>query len=167
MNNSDKARFKNALVGASVIFTKEITKDFLNVMFESLKDLSIEDLERSIMTHIKTGKFFPKPAQLIYLINANKPNNKERALIAWLEVENAIVRVGQYRSLHLSDRLAIEVIKRIGGWQNICSLETKELSFKKREFIDAYTAIDHIDDNELPKSLAGLHTINNKRLESK
>jgi hypothetical protein len=65
----------------------------------------------------------------------------------------------------MDDRLAMEIVKHVGGWSNLCNLSYKELDFKKREFVEAYKTTALTSDKDLPKSLAGLHDI--ARLENK
>ncbi len=165
MNNSDKERFSTALVEASFVFTKDITKPMLKIYFELLEDLDINDIHRAIKKHSQTGQFYPKPADIRNIINADKPSSDDKATLAWMSITNAIGKIGPYRTLVLDDKLALEIIKHIGGWSNLCNLSYKDLDFKKREFVEAYKATALTSDKDLPKSLAGLHDI--ARLENK
>lgn len=165
MDINDEKRFGEAMATSAAIFDKKLTAPVLRITFETLKEFSIEQVEAAFLMHLKTGEFFPRPAQLIEIINVGKPNNNDKALLAWLSIERAISKLGPYRTLTLDDRLAMEIINHIGGWSHICSLSYKELDFKKKDFIQAYTTTAITDDKDLPKSLAGLHDI--ARLESK
>ncbi len=165
MNSDDKGQFSTALVEASFIFTKDITKPMLKIYFELLEDLDINDIHRAIKKHCQVGQFYPKPADIRCIVNSGTPSTKDKATLAWLDITAAIGKIGPYRSLTLDDRLAMKIVKHVGGWSNLCNLSYKELDFKKREFVDAYTTTALTSEKELPKSLAGLHDV--ARLENK
>lgn len=165
MNNQDKEKFSEALVESSFVFPRDITKPMLKIYFEALEDLDINDIHRAIKKHNGSAVFFPKPVDIRNIINSGKPNTENKAVLAWLSITAAIGTIGPYRSLTLDDRLALKIVKHVGGWSNLCKLSYKELDFKKREFVEAYTATALTSKKELPKSLAGLHDV--ARLENK
>lgn len=155
MQEQDKPQFAEGMTALSLVFGKEVTKPLARAYFMALQEYPINNVLSAIDNHVKNGKFFPKPIELADIINTGKPNNNDKALLAWLSIERAISKLGPYRTLELNDRLAMEIIKHVGGWSNLCSLTTKELDFKKRDFIQAYTTTAITDDKDLPKSLAG------------
>lgn len=165
MNEQDKNEFTKHMISLSEMFNKEVTKPLARMYFDALSEYSVEQIGQAVNEHIKTGRFFPKPVELSDIINRGKPNNKDKALLAWMSVERAISAIGPYRTLTLDDRLASKIVEHVGGWSNMCKLTTKELEFKKRDFIEAYTTTALTSDKELPKSLAGLHDI--AKLENK
>jgi hypothetical protein len=165
MNNNDEKKFGELMAVSGSIFDKELTKPILRIMFETLKEYSIDQVDAAFTKHLQTGDFFPRPSQLIRIINAGKPNNEDKAVLAWLSITNAISKIGPYRALTLDDKLAMQIINHVGGWSNLCNLSYKELDFKKREFIQAYTTTAITNEKDLPKSLAGIHDL--ARLENK
>ena len=166
MNEQDKQTFANQLMVLSEVFGKEVSKPLARIYFESLAEYSIDQVTQAINKHIKTGKFFPKPVELTDIINGGKPNTQDKALLAWLSIIDAMKKLGAYRALTVNDRLALEVVKQIGGYTNLCSLTYKELEFKKREFVEVYTSIEKIDEDLLPKSLQGLHDKSNENKQA-
>lgn len=165
MNIDDKKKFGELMAVSGSIFDKELTAPMLRIMFETLSEYSIDQIGAAFTKHLQTGDFFPRPAQLIRIINAGKPSSDDRATLAWMSITNAISKIGPYRTLTLDDKLALEIIKHVGGWSNLCNLSYKDLDFKKREFVEAYKATAVTNEKDLPKSLAGLHDI--ARLENK
>jgi hypothetical protein len=159
MNDYDKEQFSRALVESSFVFPREITTPLKKIYFEALEDLDINDVYAAFKKHNATAVFFPKPIDIRNIINSGKPNNEDKAVLAWLSITNAISKIGPYRTLTLEDRLAMEIVNHVGGWSNLCNLSYKELDFKKREFVEAYTTTAITSDKDLPKSLVGLHDV--------
>lgn len=169
MNDNDKERFSSALVAASFAIPRDVSKPMLTAYYNLLSDLDISDIEIAIENHCRVSQFYPKPADIRNIINGGKPNSKDKALLAWVSIIDAMKKKGAYRSLTLDDRLAMQIVNHVGGYVNLCSLSYKDLEFKKREFIEAYTTTEKVDDNLLPKSLKGLHEqrANQLKIESK
>lgn len=169
MNNNDEQAFINQLMLLSEVFGKEVSKPLARIYFETLAEYSIDQVTHAANKHIKTGKFFPKPVELTDIINGGKPNTQDKALLAWVSIIDAVKRLGPYRTLTLKDRLAMQIVNHVGGYVGLCSLSTKDLEFKKRDFVEAYTTADKVDEELLPKSLKGLHEqqADTLRIESK
>ncbi len=157
MNESNEMKFAEIMTMLGVVFPTNITPVLAKAYFLALDKFTIEQVGAAAEQYIKTGKFFPKPVELTDIINGGKPNSKDKALLAWVSIIDAMKKKGAYRSLTLDDRLAMQIVNHIGGYVNLCSLSYKDLEFKKREFIEAYTTTEKIDDNLLPSSLKGLH----------
>ena len=165
MTNEDKNEFTEVLVTASFVATKDITKPMLKIYFELLEDLDINDIKAAVKKHCQTSVFYPKPADIRAIINANKPKIEDKALLAWNHIERSISKLGGYRSLTLTDRVSAKSLDSVGGWQRICSMSYKELEFKKRDFIKTYLATAPTSDNLLPIKMNGLHDL--AKLENK
>lgn len=61
----------------AVLYDKPITNDLIQIYVEAFKseNLTIIDLINSLKIHLKTGKFFPKPVDLIELAKKNTNQN--------------------------------------------------------------------------------------------
>ena len=78
MNDSDKLKFQEVMLGCGEVYNREITKPLLSIYFSALNDLSIEQVVMAVGAHIKDtkyGNFFPKPCDIIR--NANLEKKKE------------------------------------------------------------------------------------------
>lgn len=165
MKNSDEMKFAETMTMLGVVFPTNVTQTLANAYFVALKPFTIEQVMAAAERHIEIGRFFPKPIELADIINAGKPNGEDKAVLAWMSITSAISKIGPYRSLILDDRLAMEIVKHVGGWSNLCNLSYKELDFKKREFVESYKVAALISQKDLPKSLSGLH--DTAKLENK
>ena len=64
MRAMDEPKFRTILASLAEVFTHEISAPFAALYWEALKDLAIEQIEAGAKFWIKTGKRFPKPAEL-------------------------------------------------------------------------------------------------------
>lgn len=169
MNDSDKNQFKVLMVGVGETYSKEISKPLLQIYFQSLKNHSIKAVSDAFTKHLicpKHGTFFPKPADLVRLLDADKPNIEEKASIAWLEVENSIRTVGSYGTLKLEDKQALATVKNMGGWLSICQCNESDLTWKRKEFIELYETFEKTPVDMLPQKLPGIEDLHNHKQES-
>lgn len=68
MDKNDQERFKAALVGTAEIYGKEVTPELTKIYWAILKELTIDEFSDAMAEHlrdVKTGKFFPKPADIL------------------------------------------------------------------------------------------------------
>lgn len=170
MNDSDKERFKSLMVGAGEIYGKEITKPILQIYFQALIGYSIEAVSDSFSKHLVDsdhGTFFPKPADLVRHLEANKPSCEARAKIAWMQVQNAISSIGSYGTLHLKDKQALAAVKSLGSWKDLCMTDVDKMQWKEKQFLEAYETFENTPLEMLPHNLPGITEMHNQRLESK
>ena len=153
MTNNDEMQFAEAMTMLAVVFDKEITKTLAKVYFNTLIKYDINQVQKAVTDHIAKGRFFPKPIELVELINKGKPTLEDKALTAWMAVAKQVNDCGSYRKPEFSNPYIKTVIDSIGGWRHICPLDDKKMSFKKKEFIDGYASLTKQNPEELPEAL--------------
>lgn len=132
MWHTDKERFvtkdettKALLTLRAVWSNEEITPEKIEVYHWLLSDFTFEQVMGSVKTHMTTGTFFPKPAELLALLSA-----KEVPAIspgeAWEVVQRQINRHGWdgYDRVTFDDPAIAEAVKAV-GWKRLCLEETK------------------------------------------
>jgi hypothetical protein len=72
MTEENISEFAKSLLVTATIYDKELSKDLISVYFDVLKEFDIKDIKNSFTQHIKTGKFFPKPCEIIELVSPKK-----------------------------------------------------------------------------------------------
>lgn len=68
MNNDDKIRFATAFGKAAINYSKELTKDHLQILWDDLEEFDINGVEEAIKLHMRRCKYFPVIADIIELI---------------------------------------------------------------------------------------------------
>ena len=83
MNETDKPRFAQIIAATAAVFNKSTTKLLADIYWRILEEYDINDVEKAFINHIKTGKFFPAPTELIFLIESANNTQHIPADEAW------------------------------------------------------------------------------------
>lgn len=163
MDRRDKEKFAQILLGISEIYAKEISDAAGDVLFNSLKDYDIEAVSDAFSRHCKNpdnGQYFPKPADIIRLIEGG---SKDAAALAWSKVDKAVRRVGTYETVVFDDPIIHAVIYDMGGWISFGEKTEEEWPFVSNEFRQRYAGyksrLAQID--LFPRQLIGISEANN------
>lgn len=157
MRQEDKKEFIKLFMGISELYEKRLSEALISLYFESLKEFSIENIKKSFNLHAKTSKFFPKPSDLLELIEGNR---EEKGIVAWKDFREAIRHQGADNSVIFEDPKISWIVESYGGWIKVCGMETKDLDFMRVGFLKAYNSLNH----DLPqKKLIGLTEWENER----
>lgn len=125
----------------------EINADTVTAYQWALEDLTMADGERAAKTWMRTGKFFPKPAELREIVGRAAVDSEQIAETAWIEVMAQIRRCGATKTRTFSGgqfrdspdpEFSTDLIRRVVesiGWRNLC-LEPQ--SKMRTDFIFAY-----------------------------
>lgn len=105
---------------------------------KALEPYGDEQIEAAIWKAASVFKFFPKPAELLELIEGS-PNDK--AWEAWETLLGAISRIGPWKSVRFKDGRIGRVVDVLGGWIKICEWTEDELKWRREEFMSAYKAM--------------------------
>ena len=162
MRNEDKRAFFDLMMAAGEVYGKEVTQPMAAIYFSALANVSIEQVQEAMMTHMQnpdSGQFFPKPADIIKQMTGTTKQQdaaiEDKAAIAWACIERDIRRIGSYGTLKLDDKQALATVKAMGGWQSICQTETSKMEWKRKEFIRMYETFERMPLEALPSSLPG------------
>ena len=84
-------------------------------------------------------------------------------IVAVARLEDAMQRVGAYRSVVFDDPIIHLVVSRMGGWPKLCAITDDEWKFRRRDFERLYDAAvrEPIPDDQIPQRLAGIIEISN------
>lgn len=156
MIKQDLTKFAALIVGIGEIYGKAFTAVTIETYWNVLQSFEFEAVKQAVYLHlgnVDTGKYLPKPADLILAIQGS---SYTQALQAWTKVVTAMQRYGGYTSLAFDDALIHAVIADMGGWQKLCVSETKQLPFIAREFQERYRGYVIKTPKSYPKYLVGL-----------
>lgn len=140
MDNSNKAAFATRLNGLNQILGgKDLTKDILSIYFKTLEQYDIDTIINAITKAAVTFKFFPKPVELIEIIEGK---TEDRAEIECNKVFEALKKIGPYQSVCFDDPVSQAVIKQhFGGWVKMCAdIMEDTVHFSKKDFVLAYSS---------------------------
>lgn len=143
-----------ALMGE--VFEKEITEAIRNLYWRILEPYSDEQAERAFKTVIATRKFFPKPAELLEVLEGTPEDRAQEALekVLW-----AVRHVGPYASVTFDDPKIHGAIEAMGGWIAFQDCTMDEWTWRQKDFLRHY-AIQTAKGQ--PDHLAGLVELANR-----
>ncbi|WP_290925028.1 DUF6475 domain-containing protein [Halodesulfovibrio sp.] len=138
-NEEHRKRFAEGMKGMCELHNRAASKPMLKMYFFALAKFDIEDVLRAFVEAVSATKFFPKPAEIIELIQGSPEDVAE---FEASKVVNAVRRVGGYRSVAFDNPTTAAVIEyAFGGWAKFCCefLDANEKWFRK-EFCNTYAA---------------------------
>lgn len=130
---------ERALLGLFSSKGKTVNADELRAWLHALSDLTQEQVQTAILRFNDEYTGFPTPAALRKC--AGVPTPEDRAAIAWESVCRAARSYGAYGYLNFSDGLVNAAVRQCGGWKYMCSGEEGSLSWRRKEFIEAYQRV--------------------------
>lgn len=134
-----KKQFLEVLTGLCEIYNHRLSTKALEFYVQVVESYPYESVMRALARHVKnargSGQFFPKPADIIALIEGEP---EERAEKAWVEFLKALERVGTWRSVRFDDPIINVVVSDLGGWIYLGEKTLKELEYLKGQFVKLY-----------------------------
>lgn len=152
-------KFKEYMTLLCELHDRILSDTMKDIYWKILEKFSDDECERAFKELIYSTKFFPKPADFLEVLCGKKEN---RATEAWLDVLNAVARIGNYQSVKFSDPLIHSVIQAMGGWPQLCMMDNDEVKWKQREFERLYDVIATRNGSH-PDYLPGIHELENFR----
>jgi hypothetical protein len=119
MTEQDRKAFDAALMGLAVIFDKTLSDQILDAYFSALARFDWERVNRGLNAALTACKFFPKPVELIELIEGSQDDHSAKA---WQLLMEALEKGGYYNSLFVEDQaLAAAIRKTFTGWMDLAN----------------------------------------------
>ena len=141
MTDTDRLEFAQAIGATAEVFSEQVSEARANAYFIALGDFPIGIVKDAFGQAIKRCKFFPKPAELIELIEGS---DEDVGAMAWARVTRALEEIGTYETVDFQDAVLHRVILSMGGWSEmwrIQDLTAREQGFRRAEFVRLYHAL--------------------------
>lgn len=136
MNDSDKRLFMEILLAACAVYDKPpMEKAALQLYWKTLSRFSVGQIESAVSLHIERSKFFPKPADLIEIIDGTASGDAHEI---WARIISNLER-GRY-DLSDYDEKAQRALQAIGGIKQLGVTGYEVLDFKRTAFLTEYKA---------------------------
>ena len=168
MHNEDKKQFAELVSDCMSMYEKTVTKGMLKIWWAALEQFDLQDVQRAFGKHVATNQFFPKPANIIGIIQGD---GETMALQAWDKVFRAVGSVGGYQSVVFDDPAIHASIEELGGWHEVCACpDMKSFEFLGNRFRTLYKSYSNrAGEYNFPPMLRGSHDSHNGQygIESK
>lgn len=135
-----------ALLVASV--GKQLPDEQVQAWYVMLQDLTAEELQRGIVTTIRTHEYAGFPP--IGTIRKNAVGRdqaalsvEDRAIVAWGAIKRSVAIHGAYATVQFDDPIVTATVMELGGWVRFCDCEAGEPFdvWLRKEFERTYTAL--------------------------
>lgn len=137
MKQSDRLQFLKLLTGLSEMFGKEFSDALLEMYFQALADLSIEQVQFAAERAIRECTWLPKPAELRAFVQGS---SGDKAEAAWDLAVESYRKAGAFKSVLFEDGFVGQAIVTVfGGWVEFCNAmhpvyrDADDVSFEDRE----------------------------------
>ncbi len=130
MNANDRPAFGKLLAAYANTLRHDISVDAVQIWWRKLQSFDLEAISRAFSKHTDRNRFFPTPSEILNLL---EPHRERSPLLAWAEVERAMVEHGPYPTVQFSDPVTNAVIRDLGGWPWLCRQDLGE-PWTQREF---------------------------------
>lgn len=121
MTQQDRPGFAELMVGVGEVYGESMSDARMELYWRALSDLSFESVRHAADIHVRTQKFFPRPAELREAVDGRTEDHAE---VAWAAVQ-ALVRKHGYWANPSDIRWPDDVthhaaMKLYGGWRALC-----------------------------------------------
>ena len=167
MENNDKTRLFSIMNGVAINFSSSIPDGLLDLMFKTLKEFTIEQIEQAAIIILKTRKFTKMPT-IADFHEAIEGSIEDKAEIQAGVVFDAIIELGSYNPPGFYDPITEDIVKNKMNWCDLCRLSVADLNFKMKEFRQMYKSYKKVESNPLlnaPDKIKGLLENMTKRIE--
>ena len=150
------------MLGLGEIYDKQITEFVADIYYEVFKEYDYQAISNAIKEVVKSHKYntLPKPADILEFLEGTKD---DKALVAWMQINEAIQKGGYYASVEFGDPIISNAIIELGGWQWLCSQEIKDMPFVEKRFMDMYRLLLKRGVSENKKLIGYIEAHNNKK----
>lgn len=142
MEKTDRKEFAEVIVAIAEAFNRPVSEGMLEVYWQSLRDLGLEEFKAAAFRAVKESQFFPT----VHAIRVRCEDNPE--LCAARQWEYVI---GSFRGTpdEEPDGLAEKAVKLMGGWQVLGDRPPGENdTWSRKEFLRLYVLLAEKGDPE-------------------
>jgi hypothetical protein len=152
----DRAKFSEFMSIITEMFDRKLSKLLAEIYWKALIPFSDAQCIGAFDEIIISSRFFPKPVDIIEIIQGTQSN---QATEAWLQVAETLRRVGTYRSVKFNNPVIHSIVNAMGGWVQMGGITVDEEKWKQKEFERLYLIMRNHDEH--PDYLAGRSEIVN------
>jgi hypothetical protein len=133
-----------AVLEAGYPRTGKLNQQQLDVWFDNLSDLTVEQLRNAVTVAIRQGDDWPTISKLRKYSGADGIPAKDRPLVAWYAVINALAKLEAHHSPCFDDPVVNAVLRQLGGWPELTNTPANEMNWLQKDFCAAYIALSGV-----------------------
>lgn len=135
MTDQDKQAFQIAMAAMAEVYRVDVSESLLRTYWLIFQEYQLDAFNQAAQQAVMKLKWFPKPAELIELMNGDEDAAADDA---WLVLNKAIDEHGSYRSVIFSDGFLNRTVESF-GWRTLCECDTESFDkFTRPQFVSVY-----------------------------
>ena len=154
----DRKKFREIMALLFTTFRQSIDPQLADSYYFFLKEYSLEDVRKAVVSLIKTEKFFPSVSQIIGEIVGEECSEMEMKQ----DVIDAIQTYGSYKSPQFKYQISHAIADDI-GWMNMCNMREKELGdllhFKYKNVSEEWKKCKQLGEEFILPAVKGRHEL--------
>jgi hypothetical protein len=154
----NETKFSEYMLVLGEIFDREISKALVDIYWKALERYSDDQCIKAFVQLIHTARFFPKPADFLEILDSQTEN---KSAFAWMQVTEAVRRIGPYESVMFSDPVIHSVIRAMGGWSYFQDCPLSEWKWRQKEFERFYQVMCSNGFDNHPTHMPGIFEMQN------
>jgi len=135
----NRKEFAETMIAIAAMFEKVLSEAVIDIYWQSFREYDDSVVKEALMRGVKTvWKFFPKPAEVVELIEGS-PQAKQT--MAWMLLVEGIKKAGAKESVRFQDPIIHTIVELWGGWTQVCyeyDLDARDFKFKEKDFKTLY-----------------------------
>lgn len=129
-----------------------------------LSSIPIDTIKRAVAVAVRDCRFMPSVQELRGLcgVAIGGIDDRDKPLLAWQAVRDAVRRVGGYASPEFEDKTIHAVIRELGGWVDLCNTSTEDMQWVEKRFMASYATMSRVKlPEDQTKRLTGISEADN------
>ena len=135
MQNSDRKEFLNVINKMAIIYEKNFSADFLDVYWDILQPYSVVELKDAMNEVCRTCKFYPKPSEIIELIESKRKPKIRIEAVAQQQWRLVLATLGRG---DFNDPVTAMLCKRQFNYNYLRNMLEKDENWEEKRFCNAY-----------------------------
>lgn len=139
---NDEKRFKENMATLATVFNVDLTPFMITNYWEIFKGYDDDQFSHAVKQYLIRGKFFPKPVELIELIDGDQ---NQVAAEAW---EVVLKGLRDSQNVVFSPEIN-RTVEMLGGAEYLGRMHERDLEFKRNQFMEIYQSVVITEGNKL------------------
>jgi hypothetical protein len=137
MDINDIDKFQKLMAGMAENFSATLSDVGIDLMYETLKKYSYQQVYEAALKIMKTRKYTGMPTISEFITNIDGTKD-DLAEYQYGLILRAIRELGTYGHPRFKDQITQSLVDNRFGWMKICSINPKDMEFFARDFKTAY-----------------------------
>ena len=144
--------FARALTGVAMIYGETLTPARIESYWAALEPYGEDNLIKALKQSVRENKFFPRPAELVAILEGSTQDIEAESFAAWAQIQVAMSNPAAVSDLAASDPRAKAGLDSLGGWYSMRATD-EDPRWQRQAFSKAFMGAHHALQRERREQL--------------